>query len=271
VEKNCHQYFILCGSTSITFFDKYTDREPSREEYRHLQTLLTHFPPCSGSHGLPSLPCEGDYDQKWSDLGSVARFLSFSLLIFLFFLLLALRSNVSEPPPPPLSSPTFCFTSFSSDRVSYTGGSSLQRTLSLLSARLFLSSGRRDLLRPWMFGGHRVWGLLPVRDSVDYPIFGVDPSKLFFLKSSSPHSNRMASLAMANPIRLLSGLLGWDQGSKSSAGLDIGCCGCSCNLLDFGQALCRLVLLLLGCLLLLLLLLLNLVLFFCCSVLLPSL
>jgi hypothetical protein len=119
VEKNCHQYFILCGSTSITFFDKYTDREPSREEYRHLQTLLTHFPPCSGSHGLPSLPCEGDYDQKWSDLGSVARFFSFSLLIFLFFLLLALRSNVSEPPPPPLSSPTFCFTSFSSDRVSY--------------------------------------------------------------------------------------------------------------------------------------------------------
>ncbi len=68
------------------------------------------------------------------------------------------------------------------------GGSSLQRTLSLLSARLFLSSGH--LLRSWMFGGHRVWGLLPVRDSIDYPIFGVDPSKLFFLKS--PHHTRIA-------------------------------------------------------------------------------
>jgi hypothetical protein len=136
----------------------------------------------------------------------VTRFLSFSLLIFLFFLLLAPRSDVSELPPPPLSSPTFRFTSFSSDRVLYgwdlleaLGGSSLQRTLSLLSARLFLSSERRDLLRLWMFGGHRVWGLLLVRDSIDYPIFGVDPSKLFFLKS--PHHTRIAWHLLPWPIR----------------------------------------------------------------------
>uniref|UniRef100_A0A2N9ETI0 Uncharacterized protein n=1 Tax=Fagus sylvatica TaxID=28930 RepID=A0A2N9ETI0_FAGSY len=45
----------------------------------------------------------------------------------------------------------------------------------------------------------------------------------------------MASLAMANSIRLLRGLLGWDQGSKPSVVLDITCCGCSYNLLDCGQ------------------------------------
>jgi hypothetical protein len=77
--------------------------------------------------------------------------------------------------------------------------------------------------------------------------------KTLLFEEPSPHPNRMASLVMANPIRLLSGLLGWDQGSKPSAVSDIGCCGCSYNLLDFGQALCRLVLLLLSCLLLLLL------------------
>ena len=96
-------------------------QELFREDYWHLQPHLIYFLPCSGSRGLPSPPCEGDRDQKWSDLGSVAcfRFLSFSLLIFLFCLLLATRSDVSEPPPPPLSSPTFCFTSFSSNRVLY--------------------------------------------------------------------------------------------------------------------------------------------------------
>uniref|UniRef100_A0A2N9HNQ9 Uncharacterized protein n=1 Tax=Fagus sylvatica TaxID=28930 RepID=A0A2N9HNQ9_FAGSY len=35
----------------------------------------------------------------------------------------------------------------------------------------------------------------------------------------------MASLAMANSIRPFSGLLGWDQGSKPSAGPDINSCG----------------------------------------------
>jgi hypothetical protein len=123
----------------------------------------------------------------------VALFLSFCLFIFLFFLILAPRSDSSEPPPPLLSSSTFRFTSLSSDLVLYgrdlledLGGSRQQQTLSLLSARLFLSSGRRDLLRPWMFGGHRVWGLLSVQDFIVYPIFGVDLSKLFFLKSPKP-------------------------------------------------------------------------------------
>jgi hypothetical protein len=107
----------------------------------------------------------------------VARFclLSSSLLLFLFCLLLAPGSEVSESPPPPLYSPSFCFTSFPFDRV--------------LSTRLSLSSGRRDLLRPWMSGGHRVWGLLPVRDSLDYLIFGLVPSKLFLLKS--PYHTRI--------------------------------------------------------------------------------
>ena len=50
-----------------------------------------------------------------------------------------------------------------------------------------------------MFGGHRVWGLLPVRDSIDYPIFGVDPSKLFFLKS--PYHTRIAWHLLPWPIR----------------------------------------------------------------------
>jgi hypothetical protein len=39
-----------------------------------------------------------------------------------------------------------------------------------------------DLLRLRMFGGHPVWGFIPVQVAIDYPIFGVDYSKLF-LKS----------------------------------------------------------------------------------------
>ena len=74
-----------------------------------------------------------------------------------------------------------------------------------------------------------------------------------------PHPNRMASLAMENPIQLLNGLLGWDKGSKLSVVLDITCSGCSCNLPDCGQVLCRL---LLCCFLLLLLTLLLLILLY---------
>ena len=70
------------------------------------------------------------------------------------------------------------------------GGLSLQRSLSLLSARLCLSSGRRDLLQSWMFSGHQVWRLLLVRDSIDYLTLRVDLLKLFFLKS--PHHTRIA-------------------------------------------------------------------------------
>ena len=69
------------------------------------------------------------------------------------------------------------------------GGSSPQRTLSLLSACLRLSSGRRDLLRLWMFGGHRVWKVTPSRVSCNSPTFGVDYSKLFIWKS--PYHTRI--------------------------------------------------------------------------------
>uniref|UniRef100_A0A2N9FHK7 Uncharacterized protein n=1 Tax=Fagus sylvatica TaxID=28930 RepID=A0A2N9FHK7_FAGSY len=156
----------------------------------------------NGLSGLPSPPCEGDRDQRWSDHDSVALSLSFVLL----FLLLAPRSDGFEPPPPPLSSPTFRFTFHSSDRVLYEGdfletlgGSSFQRALSLLSAQLFLSNGRRDLFRPWMFGGHWIWGLLLVQDSIDYHIFGVDLSKLFFLKN--PYHTKIAWHLLPWPIR----------------------------------------------------------------------
>ena len=63
------------------------------------------------------------------------------------------------------------------------GGLSLQRIPSLLSARFDLSGGRRDLLRQWMLDGHRVWGFIPARVSINYPTLGVDYLKLFFLNS----------------------------------------------------------------------------------------
>ena len=150
----------------------------------------------------------------------MALFLSFSPFILLFFLLLASRSDGSESPPPPLSSPTFRFTSPSSDLglsggdlLEALGDSSLQWTLSLLSARPCLSSGCRDLLQLWLFGGHPVWGSLPVQVSLDFSTFGIDSSKPLF-EGPLPLLNQMASLAKATSIRLLLGLLGWDQGSN---------------------------------------------------------
>ena len=166
---------------------KTENREPSRDK-THL-TLFLHY---SRLRRHPSPPCEGDRDQRWSDLGSVARYLSFPSIVFLLFLILVLRLDGTEPPSPPRSPTTFCFTFQSSDLVLFggvlleaLGGSSIQRALSILSARLGLSSGRRDLLRLRMFGGHRVWGFIPVQVAIDYPIFGVvfHYSKLFFLKS----------------------------------------------------------------------------------------
>jgi hypothetical protein len=148
------------------------------------------LPPRSGLRGLPPPPCEGDRDQRWSDQGSVALFLSFSPFIFLFCLLLAFRSGVSELPSPPLSFPIFLFTSPSSDLSLYGGNllealgdSSLQRTPSLLAARICFSSGCQDLSQLRMFGEQWFWGSLLVRVSFNYPIFGVDYSKLFFMKS----------------------------------------------------------------------------------------
>ena len=127
--------------------------------------------------GLHSPPGERDRDQKWSDLGSVAHFRSFpsSFLPFLFCFLLGLRSEVTDQPPsPPLLSPSFRVTSSPSDRG--------------LSTHLSISSKRRDRLRPWMTGGHQVWGLLPVRLYIT-PIFGVDSLKLFL---KSPYHTRIA-------------------------------------------------------------------------------
>ena len=65
------------------------------------------------------------------------------------------------------------------------GGSSIQWVLSILSARLGRSSGRRDYLQLRMLGRHRGWGSIPVQVVTDYPIFGVvfHYSKLFFVKS----------------------------------------------------------------------------------------
>ncbi len=83
------------------------------------------------------------------------------------------------------------------------------------------------------------------------PYFWVWFFKTFF-EEPLPHPNHMTSLAMANSIRL-SGLLGWDYGSKSASVLDIDSRGCSCSFLDGDQIMCRLVFLLLYYLCLLLL------------------
>ena len=125
----------------------------------------------------------------------MALFFSFSPFILLFFLLLASRSDGTESPPPPPSSPTYHFTSPSSD-LGLSGSdllealddSSLQRILSLLSAHLCLSSGFRDLLWLWLFGGQPVWGSPPVRVSLDYSTFEVDSSKPLF-EGPLPHLN----------------------------------------------------------------------------------
>ncbi len=90
---------------------------PEKSSLKPPQPHLIFNPSCSGLRGLPSPPCEGDRDQRWSDHGSVALSLSFVLL----FLLLAPRLDGSEPPPPPLSSPSFRFTLHSSDWVLYEG------------------------------------------------------------------------------------------------------------------------------------------------------
>uniref|UniRef100_A0A2N9HIJ9 Uncharacterized protein n=1 Tax=Fagus sylvatica TaxID=28930 RepID=A0A2N9HIJ9_FAGSY len=95
------------------------------------------------------------------------------------------RSDGSESPI--ISQPSD-LALYGGDLLEALGGSSLHRPLSLLSAQNCHSSGRRDTLRQWMYGGHRLWGLLPVRPSID-PTFGVDPLKLFL---KSPHHTRIA-------------------------------------------------------------------------------
>jgi hypothetical protein len=169
--------------------------ETSREKLK--LTLLnptTHFNTVLGPRRRPSPSSEGDRDQQWSNLGGVAISPSFFPFLFLFLLFLTTRSDGSESPPPPLSFPNFRFTSHPSDLVLYggdlleaLGDLSLHRPLSLLSARICHSSGRRDHRRQWMSGGHRIWGLLPVRPSID-PTFGFDFLKLFL---KSPYHTRI--------------------------------------------------------------------------------
>ena len=193
----------------------------------------------------PSPPGEGDRNQRWSDLGRVALPLSVFPFVSLFFLILAPRSECSEPPPPPPSSTTFLFTPHSPDPVLYggdllesLGGSSLQRFPFPFLASIDRFSGRLDLLRRWMFGGHRVWGFLPARVSVNHLTLGVDFLKLFL---KSPYHIRIEWQIRFDSVVCLAGI----KDLNLSAVLDISCWCCSCKLLEFGQALCHFLLLLL--------------------------
>ena len=126
---------------------------------------------------------------------SVSFSFQFPILFFLFLRFLTTGLDGSESPPPPPPSSTFRFTPHPSDLVLYggdlletLGDSSLHRLLPLLLARFCHFSGRRDPLQQLMVGGHRIWGLLPVRPFFD-PIFGVDFLKLFL---KSPYHIRIA-------------------------------------------------------------------------------
>ncbi len=83
-----------------------------------------------------------------------------------------------------------------------------------------------------------------------YSTFGVDSSKPL-LEGPLPHSNWMAS-CQGNFDSTSPWYVDWDQVSKLAAVLDNNCCGCSYNLLDWRQILCRMVLWLLLVVLLLL-------------------
>ena len=145
----CYNEFCLVAGTF--------QRNPERPKPLKPSDLL---PPSSGLRDLPSPPCEGDRDQRWSDPGRVARFhfvflfSSFYYFISPFFLFSTTRSDGSESPPPPLPFPTFRFTSHPSDLALYDGDllealgdSSLHRLLSLSSAQICHLSGCRDPLR----------------------------------------------------------------------------------------------------------------------------
>ena len=175
---------------------KNKDTHPSPQLSLKLSEEKTHLKKKPISHRSESR--RRDRVQRWTDLGSVTLilFLSSSVCVFLLSPLLATRSDDSEPPSSPLSSTTLRLSSLSFDLVllggvllDALGGSSPQRTLSILSACLGLSNGHRDLPRLWMCGGHRVWRVIPGRISFDSPIFGVDYSKLFMWKS--PYHTRI--------------------------------------------------------------------------------
>ena len=208
--------------------------------------LLQH---CLRLRGRPSPPGEGDRDQIRSDLGYAARSLSFFLFLVIFVFILASRSDGSEPPPP-FSSSTFLFTSPSSDLVfqgedllESLGGSSFQRFPFILSARSGLYSGRRDLLRRWMFMWLRVWGCLPARVSINYPNLWIDYSKPFL---KGPCHTRIEWQIRFDPVVCLAGikdlnlLLDWTLAAVAALVLFwilvklavclYGCCLCCCCL-----------------------------------------
>jgi hypothetical protein len=91
-------------------------------------------------------------------------------------------------------------------------------------------------------------GISPVRVYLAYSTFEVDSSKPL-LEGPLPHPNRMAS-CQGNFDSTSPWYVDWDQVSKLAAVPDNNCCGCSYNLLDWRQILCRMVLLLLWLLLL---------------------
>jgi hypothetical protein len=92
-----------------------------------------------------------------------------------------------------------------------------------------------------------------VRVYLAYSSFGVDSSKPL-LEGPLPHPNRMAS-CQGNFDSTFPWYVDWDQVFKLAAVPDNTCCGCSYNLLDWRQILCRMVFLLLLWLLLVILLL----------------
>ena len=185
----CHLWKRSISRNIVTF--PFLSNLLKKKNPANLWTPLTRFPLRLGLR-------HRDRVQRWTDPGSVALILSLSssLFVFLLSLLMATKSDNTEPPSSPLSSPTLRLSSLSSDLVLYggvllkaLGGASPQRTLSLLSECRGLSNGHRDLLRLWMCGGHRVWGVIPGRVSFDSPTFGVDYSKLFIWKS--PYHTRI--------------------------------------------------------------------------------
>jgi hypothetical protein len=117
------------------------------------------------------------------------------IFLFLFLLLLTTRSDGFESPPPSPPLPSFRFTPHPSDLVLYSGDlleamgdSSLHRFISLLPARICHTSVQRDHRQQWMFGEHRIWGILLARPPID-PNFGFDYLKLLL---KSPHHTRIA-------------------------------------------------------------------------------
>ena len=111
--------------------------------------------------------------------------------------------------------------------------------MSIFSASIDRFSGRRDLLRRWMFGGHRVWGFLPARVSINHPTLGVDFLKLFL---KSPYHTqiewqiRFDSLVCLAGIKDLNFLLFWTLAAGVALAsfwslvkfCAIFCCCCCC-------------------------------------------